>query len=229
MKLLVATLATTAVALAAPSVGSAATLSVDNAQPCYREEQSIFLIGEGFTPNARVDFFSNGDPVPLPKDAPPLRADGVGALSLKLTLREILSGQRVFTYLAREAANPDSSAELRLRVTNTGVSAKPESGEPDRLFTIRARGFFEGGKTLWAHVVRKGSGKSRNLRVGRIKGPCKRVRAKRRFFSADAPSGRYRIQFDAFRRYRKDRPVKSIYNMRISRTAVPAASGRRIR
>ena len=220
MKLLVATVATVT-ALGVPSVAQAATLTAEPSLPCYREMESVFLPGAGFTPNAQVDFSRDG--TALQAD-PPIVADAAGGVSATLTLPGLLSGERTLSYLATDSANPANTAQLELLVTATKVSLSPKQGEPERVLRIRARGFFGGGKNLWAHVVRSGRGKARNLKIGRIKGPCKKVKAKRRVFSASALSGAYRVQFDAFKRYRRNREVKDTYNVTITRRVRPAAA-----
>lgn len=219
MKCLAAVIATAIVTLAAPSLAQAATLVADPDLSCYPEGFQVFLPGEGFTPNAQVNFTRDGQL--LPAD-PPILADQAGAISANLTLPGLLEGQDTLDYVATDAANPANTAALSLLVTATDINLDPEQGAPERLLTIRARGFFGGGKRLWAHVVRRGGQRSRNVKVGRIKGPCKKVKAKRRLFPAGVPSGRYRVQFDAFKRYRKKRDFKRTYKVTITRSVVPA-------
>jgi hypothetical protein len=212
MKLVVAALATATAVLAGPSIASAATLSADPDLRCYPEGSNVFLPGEGFTANAQVDFSRDG--VPLVPD-PPIVADPAGTIGANLTLPGLLKGQQTLDYLATDTANPANTAPLSLLVTATDVSLKPERGKPERLLRIGARGFFGGGK---------GGGRARNARIGRIKGPCKKAKAKRRLFAAGAASGTYRVQFDAFRRYRKKRAYKSLFNVTIFRTVRPSVA-----
>jgi hypothetical protein len=223
MKLVVAALATATAALAGSSVAQAATLAADPDLRCYPENSMVFLPGEGFTPNAQVDFSRDG--MPLEAD-PPIVADGAGLLGANLTLPGLLEGQRTLNYLATDTDDPENTAALSLLVTATDVKLEPEKGEPERLLTVRARGFFGGGKWLWAHVVRRGSprARARSLRIGRIKRPCKKVRAKRRLFKPGVASGVYRVQFDVFRRYRKKRDYTSIFKVTISGTAEPSVA-----
>lgn len=217
MKFLVAAVAAVTIALAGASLAQAATLVADPARACYPEGTNVFLPGEGFTPNAQVDFSRDG--IPLVAN-PPIVADAAGQVSATLTLPGLLKGQKTLAYVATDTANPANIASLSLLVTATDVALKPKRGKPQRLLTIGARGFFGGGKTLWAHVVR--GGRARNVKIGRIKGPCKKVKAKRRIFPAGAASGSYRVQFDAFRRYKKKREFKSTFNVTIFRTVRPA-------
>ena len=224
MKLVVAALATATAALAGSSLAQAATLAADPDLRCYPENSLVFLPGQGFTPNAQVDFSRDG--MPLDAD-PPIVADAAGLLGADLTLPGLLEGQRTLNYLATDTANPANTGALSLLVTATDVKLEPEKGEPERLLTVRARGFFGGGKWLWAHIVRRGSPRARNIRIGRIKRPCKKVRAKRRLFKPGVASGVYRAQFDAFRRYRKKREYKSLFEVTISGKDEPAVAAAR--
>jgi hypothetical protein len=218
MKLLFATVATITVALAGSSMAQAATLVADPALSCYPEGSQVLLLGEAFTPNAPVNFTRDG--TALPAD-PPIVADAAGQLTATLTLPGLLKGQRTLDYVAADTVNTANTGALSLLVTATDISLKPKEGKPQRLLTIGGRGFFGGGKTLWAHVKR-GRGRARNVKIGRIKGPCKKVKAKKRLFPAGAASGQYRVQFDAFRRYKNKRAFKSTFNVTIFRTFRPA-------
>lgn len=201
-------------ALLAPALAQAATLDVDPAQRCYPEQETLLLPGSGFTPNTRVDFSRNG--VPMPVD-PPIVADPAGGFSANLTLPELMSGQRRLSYQAIDSASPTNTGEINLLVTATQVRVRPMGGELDRPLTIRARGFF-GGKTLWAHVVRRGGKRARNVRIGRIRGACKKARARKQIFPARAAAGDYRVQFDTFRRYRRGRETQDAFSVEISRS-----------
>jgi hypothetical protein len=204
MRSLVAT-ATAALALAAPAAASAATLAVDPVSRCYREQQTVFLTAQGFTPNGFVDFTRDGRLIRR------LAADASGAISGDLLLPGLLSGQRRLTYVATDTTNPSVTAQVSLLTTATDVTIRPDSGAANRRLRIAARGFF-GGRTVWAHVVRLGRGArasaARTVRIGRIRGACKRVTVRRRLFRARARNGRYRVQFDTFRRYRPNRAIE---------------------
>ena len=193
------------VALAAPAAASAATLTVEPSKRCYREQDTVFLTAQGYTPSGFVDFTRDGVLIER------LQADANGTITGNLTLRGLLSGQRVLTYMGTDVANPSNTAQVSLLTTATDVTVRPVGGVPHRLMTIRGRGFF-GGRTVWAHVVRLGRGARasavRTVRIGRVRGACKKVKAKRRLFRQGAAPGRYRVQFDGFRRYRRNRPIE---------------------
>jgi hypothetical protein len=194
------------IALAAPSAAAAATLTVDPVQPCYREQQRVFLIAQGFTPNGEVDFTRGKRHIRR------LRADPSGTIQGNLRLPGVLMGRRTLTYVATDVTNPATTAQVSLLTTATDVRVKPERGAPNRLLTIRATG-FRGGRTLWAHVrrvKRRGAGpvRVRTIRLGRVEGPCWRVRTRKRLFKRTTAPGRYRVQFDTFRRYKPRRGIE---------------------
>jgi hypothetical protein len=203
MRGLAAAAAAATLALAAPA--SAATITVEPTQRCYRELETVFLTAQGYTPSGFVDFTRDGRLIEQ------LQADATGTITGDLTLPGLLSGQRPLTYVGTDSSDPSITAQATLLTTATDVTVRPVRGAPHRLLTIRGRGFF-GGRAVWAHVVRLGQGArssaARNVRIGRVRGACKKVRAKRRLFRPGAAPGRYRVQFDTFRRYRPNRRVE---------------------
>ena len=214
----IALLATAAAVLAAPAAASAqASLTVDPVDRCYREQSTVALVGEGFTPNAPVGFSRNGitlgDPIP---------ADASGQINANLTLPDLVSGQQRLTYLATDGSNPAVTAQIGLLVSATDVRVKPRHGAPNRRLTITGRGFTRaGGRSLWAHIVRAGrpARTARSLRVGRLHGACKTIKTRKRLFPAGAAAGGYHVQFDTFRRYESTRVVKVEFDVKVFRTA----------
>lgn len=213
-----------AVALTGPAGAAAqATLEVDPLKACYRERSRVFLPGSGFSPGGPVVFTRD-----MRQIGDPITADGSGQVFAQLRLPGLLSGQQQLTYVATDSANPALTAQVSLLVTATDVTLQPENGNAHRRLTIRARGFFGDSGTVYAHVVRVGRrpGKPRNMRIGRVSGACRALTARRRLFSRDAAPGRYRVQFDTFRRYRVGRTVKSTFTVTVFPTAGTArASG----
>jgi hypothetical protein len=218
-----AALAIAAVMLAVPAAAAAeATLGVDPAARCYREQERVFLPGAGFTPNGEVVFTRDGTPL-----GDPIRADAGGQLNPQLILPGLVAGQRRLTYLATDQTDSALSADVSLLVTATNVALTPAGGAPNRLLTVRARGFF-GGRTLYAHIVRTGkkTAQARNMRIGAITGSCKKVTARKRLFTKKTAAGHYRVQFDTFRRYRPTRTIKTNFTITVYRRAGTArASG----
>jgi hypothetical protein len=211
---------------AAPAgAGAQATLTVDGVAPCYREQSTVHLVGGGFTQNGEVVFTRDGSPI-----GDPIVADPSGALFPQLILPGLVAGQKRLTYVATDRSNPALTAQVSLLVTATDVHLRPAGGAPNRLLTISARGFFDG-STLYAHVVRTGRhpGRARNMRIGRIKGTCKQVEARKRLFSKGTAPGKYRVQFDSFRRFKSKRAIETEFIVTVFRRAgaagATAASG----
>jgi hypothetical protein len=208
MSLPTAAAAIVILALAAPSAASAASLTVEPVRPCYREQQTVFLTAQGYTPNGFVDFTRDGKLVER------LQADSSGTISGNLTLPGLLTGQRPLTYVATDVDDSARTAEATLLATATDVAVKPVDGAPNRLLTIKGRGFF-GGRTVWAHVTRIGRNRpgasarrARTVRIGPVEGACRKVTARKRLFRRSVAPGRYRVQFDTFRRYRAARAIE---------------------
>ena len=212
-----AALAIAAVTLAGPPAAAAeATLGVDPVAPCYRELSVVHLPGDGFTPSGDVVFTRDGTPL-----GDPVVADGGGQLvDVALRLPGLVSDQLRLTYVATDQTDTSLTARVSLLVTATDVVLKPKRGPPNRLLKISARGFF-GGRTLYAHVVRTGkrAGRARNMRIGRIKGSCKTVTARKRLFFQHTSPGHYRVQFDTFRRYKAKRTVETNFTVTVYRRA----------
>lgn len=199
--------AVTLATLAAPSAAHAASLTTDPAKPCYRSKESVSFVGSGFMPSSTVNLTRDGVFVsPIPTDI-------TGQFNAGLGLRQD-TGTSIRTYTATDANNPALTASVPVTVTAWGVSLSPRNGSVSRRFRIRARGFTTG-DILWAHIVHPRS--KRHVKVGTLKGACHNLRARMRLLPRDARFGRHRIQFDTFRRYNADRPVKTVFSIRVVR------------
>jgi hypothetical protein len=206
MRVLGAAVAIASVALAAPASASAATLTVDPVRACYLEQARVQLIAEGYTPNGWVDFTRDGNLVRS------LQASAAGQIQGNLTLPGLIMRQRPLTYVATDQTDPARTAQVTLLTTAVDVRVTPKNGPPNRLLRIRARG-FRSGSTLWAHVrrvKRRGGGpvRARTVRIGRVRGPCWTANVRRRLFRRGTAAGRYRVQFDNFRRYKPIRRIE---------------------
>lgn len=194
--------------LGAPSVAHAASLTTQPAKSCYRSGETVHFIGGDFTAGNQVNLSRDGTFLPTP-----IPVDGAGRFDAALRL---VQNQRreVRTYTATDSGNQGLSASVPVRVSPVNVGLTPGTGAVSRRFRIRANGFTTG-RTLWAHVVHKGS--KRHLKIGRLRGACHDLSIRRRLLPKNARFGKHRIQFDTFRRYRADRPVKTTYSIRVVR------------
>jgi hypothetical protein len=216
MKLCLTAACAAVIALAVPAVASAATLSADPVKPCYRSGETVNLAGTGFTPNvpSGVNVTRDGSAFGS------LSTDALGNVAGRLNLGQD-SGRRTTTYVAIDVTNPALTASLQLTVSAVEVNVRPKDGRPGRRVRIGATGFTTG-KNLWIHVRKRGF--KRDFRIGRLKGACKRLVAKRRVLPNGAAPGLYNVQFDTFRRYKKSRKVRVRYTITVSRTSRPAAA-----
>jgi hypothetical protein len=208
MRLIRVAVAIASIAAAAPATASAATLAVDPVRSCYLEQDRVFLLAEGFTPNGTVNFTREGNLVAR------VVTDAVGTFQGNLRLPGLLMGQRPLNYVATDQADPARTAQVSLLTTAVDVRVTPRNGPPNRLLRIRARG-FRGGSTLWAHVrrvKRRGGGpvRTRTVRIGRLRGPCWTANVRKRLFRRGTAAGRYRVQFDTFRRYKPNRQIEYV-------------------
>ena len=190
-------MATVAGVLALTPPAQAATVSVSPQKPCYRTGEEIGMSGSGYTPGGPVDITSDGESIGS------TTADGAGNFGGRLQVASPI--ERIKTYAATDPSNPANTASAPLRVSPFGVVVSPRNGAPGRRLRIVARGFTTGTR-LYAHVVR-GSRRS-TVRVGRLRGACRRLRVRRRLFPARARPGVYTVQFDTRRRYSPRTPVK---------------------
>ncbi len=213
MKLRFTLLTVVAVALTA-SPAQAATL-IANKQ-CYREGDAsdpVRFLGGPFTPNGNVNVTRDGIPI-LTQEGRPLRANAAGIVAGILTRAPIIDPvkERPFTLVATDAANPALTGTLTRLVSQLDVTVRPPGGRPATRRRINARG-FTGGGTLYAHVVRGRS--RRNVRIGRLTGPCGTLTARKRLFRKGARVGTYRVQFDASRGYSPRTYPQQTFRVRI--------------
>lgn len=194
-------------ALAAPAGASAASLTILPEKPCYSHGETVNLIGSGFGPSGSATITRDGALVG------PLYTDALGAFNGELRLAQN-SGRQTKTYTATDDVTPTLTASDQITVSAVRVGLKPTNGPPGRVMTITARGFTTG-RTLWAHVLHAKS--KRHLKIGRLSGACGGLKARRRLLPRDARLGIHRIQFDTFRRYKRDRAVQDSSTIAVSR------------
>jgi hypothetical protein len=203
----------------APSA-DAASLITD--KPCYVESAPVAFAGAGYTPGGSVNVLLDN----VFKGS--ATADSSGVVGAILAAPSTgAAKQRSFNLTASDAANPANQATVTRFVTELDVKIKPKGGSPARKRKITARGFPQK-KTLYAHVRRKGKG--RNVRLGKVKGPCGKLNKRKRLFPRKSKTGTYTVQFDTKRKYRKKtvpRVTFRVFIFRRVRTSAAASSGER--
>jgi hypothetical protein len=199
--------------LAAPAAGQAATLGIGPAKPCYRTGDNVAMLGGGYTPGALATVALDNQPLGQ------LMADATGAIGSPLRLGT-LRGVTTHTLTVVDTANPANVGTASFLGSAVSVRVRPANGRAGRPKRIRATGFTTG-KRLYAHV-RRGRYR-RNVRVGKLRGPCHRIKARRIILPAGLRTGRYRVQFDTRRRYSPKTKVKVGFRVRVYRTFGAAA------
>jgi hypothetical protein len=195
-----------AVAVFGASAAEAATLSVAGGKACYRAGDSLILSGTGYTPGGPVSVTLEG------RELGTLTADAAGNISSPLQIGN-LRGVSRRTLVASDATNPAITATTQFLGSSLLVKVRPQSGAAGRKLRISASGFTTGRK-LYAHVLRKGY--RRNVLIGKLKGPCRTLKLRKRVLSAATPNGVYTVQFDTKKRYSKR--TKVWYRFRVTVT-----------
>ncbi len=217
MKLRLALLTAVAAALAA-SPAEAVVLGANKL--CYREADPtdpVVFAGGPFTPGGFVSVFRDGLPVGE------LKATAAGIVSGILTRPPIIdpARQRPFTVVATDQRNPALTGSVTRLVSQLDVTVRPSGGRPATRRRITARGFTTGG-SLYAHVVRRG--RARNVRIGRLAGPCGTLTTRKRIFRSRTRNGTYRVQFDTSRSYARSTYPRLAFRVRIFTILRPRAS-----
>ncbi len=184
-----------AVALSAVFAPGATAAAVVSDRPCYREGSAATFAGGGFAP---------GQPVAITLDSQQIATDNANARGVVVgritSLGSILRSEVRRTLTMSQVSNPAVAAAAVFTETKLYVVTKPRVFRPGRRLRIRAGGFYGAGRTLYAHV--RGP-RRRNLRIGRVVGPCGKVSATRKvILKRGDPVGIYPTQFDTVSRYR---------------------------
>jgi hypothetical protein len=196
-KQLAAAVLTAALTLTAAVSAQAATLAVAGSKSCYRAGDVLTVTGSAFTPGQPVNFALQG------RDVGTLTADAAGNVSAPLNIPQF-RGVATRTLVATDASNPANVGTAQFLGAALAVGVRPKNGAVGRKVRINASGFTTG-RRLYAHVRRKGY--RRNILIGRLKGPCRTLKARRRVLPTGLASGVYTVQFDTRRRYSRKTKV----------------------
>lgn len=200
-----------ALALAAAAPAQAATVTLVGSKSCYRAGDTLTVNGAGFTPNGQASVTLEG------RNLGTVPTDAAGNFSTPLTVGT-LSGVRNRTLVATDALNPANVGQAQFLGSALNVSVKPKNGAAGRKLRVNAAGFTTG-KRLYAHILRKRY--RRNVFIGKLKGPCRTLKLKRRVLPGGTPTGVYTVQFDTKRRYSKKTKVWVKFTV----TVFPTAGG----
>lgn len=181
------------VALSAVFATAAAAAVVSN-RLCYREGEAATFVGNGFQPRQPVAISLDGRQIGTQA------ADASGRVGGSIpSLTPIPRSELKRSLTMAQVTNPALTGVAAFTVTKLYVVTKPSRFRPGSRLRMRAGGFYGDGPTLYAHV--RGPRK-RNLRIGRVVGPCGKVSATRKvILKRGDPVGVYPTQFDTSRRY----------------------------
>lgn len=190
---------------AAAGTAHAQAVSITPAKACYLTGDTVSLSASGFTPNGAVDVSIDG--TSLGQRA----ADTAGNLAVEVRLGT-MRGARAHTLTATDAAG--LTASVSYRGTSHRVTVRPQDARAGAKRRLRGWGFFAG-RRVYMHV-RGPRGYRADKRIARPTGPCGTFSVRRRIVGSGAATGRYRVQFDARRRFsRKTRP-RLVGHMRVT-------------
>jgi hypothetical protein len=196
------------------ATGQAATVSITPVKPCYLTGEVDTLGGSGFTPGGTVDIAVDG------ASAFGVPVDPVGTFSTSLQFGG-MKGVKTHTLTATESANPAITAPVSFVGTTHQLTIKPDSGRAGKRRKLRGYGFLNGPKA-YMHV--RGHGVHTNVFLGRPTGVCGTFVTRKSIVSATAASGKYRVVFDASKKYSKQTRPRLVYELTVFRTFHSSAS-----
>ena len=185
------------VALTVPTGAAAATVQTNLA--CYLEDRQVQLAGTGYTPGAAYTVLRDGQAI----GSGMVAADG--SVTGSFTSGELEAGvaERSFDLAVTDGTN---QAATRFRVSRFRAECEPSRGDPA---TLRVRfsvfGFGRPGHPIYVHYLRPGGALTQTVRLGMTRGVCGSITRTRmrRLFPFRPTAGRWRLQFDTRRTYRR--------------------------
>jgi hypothetical protein len=201
------TLATVGLAVTA-GTAEAATVAIDPVKACYLSGEDDGLTGTGYTAGGTVNIAVDGQVIFTQV------ADTAGNFSTGLHFGR-MDAVKTHTLTATDATNPALTAAVNFVGTTQQVASKSSRGKPGKKTKLRGYGFIFG-KKAYMHV--RGHGIKTNKFLARPKAPCGTFTVRRAFVTANAPVGKYRVQFDHKKAYKKNRAGSVAYELTVFRT-----------
>jgi hypothetical protein len=172
----------------------AATLTVTPDKPCYLGGEQATLNGSGFTPNGQVNAtFAGLSGV--------FSADASGVVEpLTLTFPGV-KGIKTVAATLTDATNPAITATRNFTTTRLHVDVNPTNAKAGKKLRLKGYGLL-GGKKVYMHVRGPHHYKS-DTKIATTKAPCGTFKTHRKIVPAGARSGKYKVRFDAKKKYSK--------------------------
>ena len=200
-----------ALALVLPAAASAAQIQTD--QACYQEPTksatgTVAVSGNGFEPNQPYQVTLDGQPLPNGTGT----TDPAGGIAGSFPTPELPgNGVHAFTLGVVQGANAPTTS---FSVTPFLADFTPGSGNPKTLrvrFKVFGFGLVTPNPIVYLHYVRPNGKLKRTIRLGKAQGVCGQIKrtARKKLFPFKAERGKWKLQFDTRKRYRKGKPGAS--------------------
>jgi hypothetical protein len=192
-----------AIALAASAalpVAAAGRPNLHVDRHCYTVGDPVHVTGSGFPPSSSVAFTLLGKPYGSAV------TDANGRLLAENGIAPSIG--RPFRQVTLRARSAGTTATTKFSITRLTVAIRPRLVEsPTDVVTFRARGFPRG-RRLYLHYITPRGNVLKPRRLGRTRRPCGTRTARAPLIGTPDPrTGRWRLQFDARRKYSsKTRP-----------------------
>ncbi len=201
--------ATAAVALAVPA--NAATIKTDSCVRYVAGQQTMTIVGAGFTPNGFISMSTLTKTAPAPAVFSSSQVLPTGAF-LKLAQPPPFSSSRrtleSFLLVASDSSNPLAPllTTTPFKVVRFGTTTSPSPRRPTSKVTYTARGFTSG-KRVYVHFRFRGKTR-RTVSLGVAKGPCGIASRRMRALPTKARYGAWTTYTDQKKRFSvKTRPA----------------------
>jgi len=187
----------------------AATLTVTPAKACYVSGEEAVVDGAGFTPNGDVNATFAGLSTTV-------FADPAGAIGLQLQFPGV-KGVKTLAVTATDATDTALTATLNLTATLLHVDVNPANAKAGKKLRIKGYG-LSGGKKVYMHVRGPHHYKS-DTKIARTKAPCGTFKTHRKIVPAGAAAGKYKVLFDAKRKFSKKTEPQTGGTLTVTRTS----------
>ncbi len=185
--------------LAAAAPATAATLGT--LSRCYQEKGDVVAAGSGFAPSSVVTLARDGTTIGT------AATDAQGTFKGRFTTPKLPSGtrERVYDLVATDGA---TTAIARYRATKLIADFTPGAGSLGTLrvrFSVRGFNLLERRSSVYLHYVRPNGKLRRSVRLGTARGTCGHIfrTKKRSLFPFNAQRGRWTLQFDTRKTYKR--------------------------
>jgi hypothetical protein len=192
------------VTLAAALPGAAAAAQIQTDRSCYQDNTGeVAVSGNGFDPGQPYQVTIDGRPLPTNGND---QAGADGSIAGNFSTPE-LSGSSVHSYTLGIVQGANTTTTT-FAVTPFLADFSPGSGNPKKLrvrFKVFGFGLVRANPVVYLHYVRPNGRLRRTLRLGKAQGVCGQIKrtSRRRLFPFHARRGKWKLQFDTRKRYRK--------------------------